>query len=282
MIRAWTAIIIVAAALPQAEAERLDGCTPPTSEGTLAHVRVVSSETGALALRGAGYTPTKEALASALTDPRPEVRSPAAQQLVAGWQIEVLDMVLQAWLSETDTCTKAVMKFAANELADYLASDISQLPAGQLLVKPFQACTQSGTPVIALRLDDVSSSWGRTMVLVSVRNLTPQPLAFVGTRSPEELFSVTVLDPAGAHAKIPESQQSLYDPPAARPGPRGGLVGNGPMLLPLMPQEKFSWTWNVSNDFDMSAPGIYRVSMGARIPYLNTTVCSNVADVGVK
>ena len=247
MIRAWTAIIIVAAALPQAEAERWTGARPPLRK---AHSRTsgsfqVRQEPSPCGVR-ATHRQRKRWLLRSLIPGR-KFRSLAAQQLVAGWQIEVLDMVLQAWLSETDTCTKAVMKFAANELADYLASDISQLPGGQLLVKPFQACTQSGTPVIALRLDDVSSSWGRTMVLVSVRNLTPQPLAFVGTRSPEELFSVTVLDPAGAHAKIPESQQSLYDPPAARPGPRGGLVqrpnvtpadASGKVLLDLERQQR--------------------------------------------
>jgi hypothetical protein len=53
MFRTCITIIVVAAALPQAEAERLDGCTTPTSEGTLTHVHVVSSEARALALRGA-------------------------------------------------------------------------------------------------------------------------------------------------------------------------------------------------------------------------------------
>jgi hypothetical protein len=282
MIRTCITIIVVAAALPQAEAERLDGCTPPTSEGTLAHVRVVSSEARALALRGVGYTLTKESLTSALTDPRPEVRSLAAQHLVSDWQIGVLNPVFQAWLSETDTCAKAVMKVAVNELAGFLASDISQLPAGQQRVKPFQACTPSDTPIISLRVEDASSSYPGLTMRISVTNLTSGTLAFVGTRSPEELFSVTVLDPAGAHAEIPESQQPLYDPPSRGASHVVALVGNGPMLVPLSPQEEISWTWNLGNDFDMSAPGTYRVSLGARIPYLNTTVCSNVADVVVK
>ena len=41
------------------------------------------------------------------------------------------------------------------------------------------------------------------------------------------------------------------------------------------------WTWNIGEDFDLSEPGIYHVSLGGRLAYLDTTVCSNMAEVKV-
>jgi hypothetical protein len=42
------------------------------------------------------------------------------------------------------------------------------------------------------------------------------------------------------------------------------------------------FTWHLDEDFDLSAPGTYKVSLGGSFPYLNTTVCSNVAEVTVQ
>ncbi|MGA3261107.1 MAG: hypothetical protein ABSE35_19660 [Bryobacteraceae bacterium] len=54
-----------------------------------------------------------------------------------------------------------------------------------------------------------------------------------------------------------------------------------PALVPLLPNEEISSMWKVGEDFDMSAPGVYRVSLGGPLEYLNTTVCSNTIDVTV-
>src|SRR5580698_1969156 len=125
MIRTCLTIALLAATLPQAEAQRLDGCTSSeattSQETTMTHVSIISKEARALALQNAGYALTKESVTSALADPRPDVRSLAAQQSVAEWPVKVLNPVVQAWASETDTCTRAGMQHALNELAWALA-----------------------------------------------------------------------------------------------------------------------------------------------------------------
>jgi hypothetical protein len=65
--------------------------------------------------------------------------------------------------------------------------------------------------------------------------------------------------------------------------PGGVLLENGSIFVALPPNENVRiWTWSVGDDFDMSAPGTYRVSLGGRIGYLNTTACSNTALVTVE
>jgi hypothetical protein len=54
------------------------------------------------------------------------------------------------------------------------------------------------------------------------------------------------------------------------------------MFIPLPPQKDVTWDWRVGQDFDMSAPGIYSVSLGAKLDYLDAAVCSNTAYVTVK
>jgi hypothetical protein len=57
---------------------------------------------------------------------------------------------------------------------------------------------------------------------------------------------------------------------------------HGLIFVPLPPHENVSlWTWKVGDDFSMSEPGTYKVSLGGNIAYLGTTVCSNIVDVNV-
>jgi hypothetical protein len=63
----------------------------------------------------------------------------------------------------------------------------------------------------------------------------------------------------------------------------GAFTAHGPMFVPLPPGEDVSlWTWTVGDDFNMSEPGTYRVSLGGRFAYLKTTVCSNTLEVNVE
>jgi hypothetical protein len=116
------------------------------------------------------------------------------------------------------------------------------------------------------------------VVHISARNVSGRVIPFVWTASPGQLFSVTLLEPGGGKARIPKAQEWLYHPASELPaGMIGG--GHGPMGRALAPGEEFAWDWRVGSDFDMSAPGMYRVSFGGPLEYLNTTVCSNTIDV---
>jgi hypothetical protein len=89
---------------------------------------------------------------------------------------------------------------------------------------------------------------------------------------------VTVLDPTGARVKFATGKEWMFDP---APGLEHA-AGNLPTFMALPPQNDVSWIWRVGEEFDMSAPGTYRVSLGGRVPYLDTTVCSNTAEVTVE
>ena len=113
-------------------------------------------------------------------------------------------------------------------------------------------------------------------VRISVVNQTPQTIAFAGARSPQQLFSVTVLGPDGTPAKVARGEERMYHPV----NDLGGISGHAPIFSGLPPQKDgVIWTWRVGDDFDMSSPGIYRVSLGGRLPYLDTRVCSNTAEI---
>ncbi len=92
---------------------------------------------------------------------------------------------------------------------------------------------------------------------------------------------MTVLDPHGDHAKITPGEEWRYKP-LKEDTEFGKLINpETPGFLLLRPQEEASWPWKVSDDFDMSAPGTYRISFGGRVNYLNAQVCSNTLDVSV-
>ena len=169
------------------------------------------------------------------------------------------------------------MLLALAMLVPELAFDAKQHPGGQPRVTPHQACTTSGAPPVTLMIEQVNEARSALAVRISARNQTPQTLAFVRSASTADLSSVIVLGPTGGPAKVKKGQ--------------GGCIGrcttshaivSGPQLLPLPPQEDVTLRiWRVADDFDISAPGTYHISLGGRITFLDTTVCSNTAEVKV-
>ena len=142
-------------------------------------------------------------------------------------------------------------------------------------IEPFQACVSSVREVVSLRLAQIPDpSWadrGPT-VRVTAQNLTSETLPFLASVDPVELFSATVLDPGGQPAKTRTCLFTACEVTSGAPAPFA--------LLPPMGKE--SWDWIVGQDFEMLAPGIYSVSLGERLDYLDATVCSNTAYVTVK
>ena len=218
---------------------------------------------------------TKDVLTAALADPRAEVRSLAAQMLARSTDKTVLAPLTRARAVETDECIKTGMQMKLSLLVSELSYDPGLHPGGQKWIAPFQSCASSPSPSVKLTLEPIAGQ--PSTVRLVARNLTEQPL-FLVQAPPQELFSVTVLDPSGAPARIASQQEAFY-----RPAPALAVaVGHSSAGVPLAPQEDVPlWTWRVGDDFDMSAPGTYQVSLGGRIDYLDTTICSNTAQVTV-
>jgi hypothetical protein len=270
-------VLLAVGSLP-AVAQRLDGCP---EQGAAAGITAPSGDVVDRGLRDAGYTPTRASTEIALADPRAEVRSLAALKLGKDGDKANLALMMKAWLAEKDTCTKTIMRGGLSTLVFLLSVNTEEHPGSQLRVTPFQTCRASQPQMISLTLEQVNDpNYLGPAVRISTRNETPQTLAFATTPTPTELFSVTVLDPAGAPAKIIGGQERLY-------GPVGRDLGlavrdHSTMFVPLPPQEDVAWgIWRIGEDFDMSALGTYQVRIGGRIHYLDTTVCSNTALVTV-
>jgi hypothetical protein len=267
-------IMLLALSAVPIRAQRMDGC--PAREGSSFSVSSGLLDYG---LQRSGVNSTREALTLALEDPRPEIRSLAALKLAhTSWTKADLAALMRAWLSETDTCTKDRMDFALQIIMPGVVYDPTQHPGHQPWVTPFQACTASEPPVLTLAAEQ-ANGLGVTgpAVRLSLRNQTQQAVAFVGAPT-EELFSVTVLRPSGAPAAVLKGVEWMFEPSSKSHKPQ---VGREPTFAPIPPQGVSSWIWNVGNTFDMSEPGVYHVSLGGRITYLDTTICSNMAEVKV-
>jgi hypothetical protein len=118
-------------------------------------------------------------------------------------------------------------------------------------------------------------------VEISVRNLTAKMLPFV-VAVPEELFSVSVFD-AGGTPVLTKEEEYLFDPRWPPPQPFALVTETTASLLFLPPgKDVHFWTWKIGDDFDLSDPGVYQVSLGGRLAYLDTTVCSNTAEITVE
>jgi hypothetical protein len=272
-------IVLLALGSLTSVAQRLDGCV---ESGVSGLSRAVLRETRDRGVQDAGYSLTHDSLVSALNDQRADVRSAAAQKLVEGadWKAG-LAPILRAYLAEKDLCTKSSMYGALTALMSGFAWDAKQHPGGQPRVATFQGCTPSDHPLMALNIEQTTDPYfSGPAIRISFRNQTQQTLALARTVSPTELFSVTVLGPAGDRAKVTRGEELLYEP--LRPNDFSTLeLSFRPAFQALPPSEDVSWIWRIGQDFDMSVPGTYRVSFGGRLDYLDTTVCSNTASVTV-
>jgi hypothetical protein len=258
----WVWIMLVAAPM---WAQRIDGCTVSAAPLRMTSVNLPSPEQAGRLLEQNGIYPiTREKLIAALAHPLPEIRSLAAMTLWGIGQAEDLQPLLDARLAEKDACAWAMINLAASNLAAKLLYDKTQHPHGELYVKPFQKC-ETEASVVTLTLKPVPGY--RPYLDLVAHNETERLIPFIQS-SPQVVFSATVLNPDGPNAKIAKQPEFLDGP--------------GPGIFLKPGEERKLWTWHVDDDFDLSTPGTYKVSLGGRFPYLNTTVCSNVAEVTVQ
>jgi hypothetical protein len=191
-----------------------------------------------------------------------------------------LAMLMRTWLAEQDECTKWIMYHAVTVVVRSLSFDPGLHPGGQLWVKPFLPCKSPADPHVTLRLEEASEPGpSGPAIQVVARNETQETIPFVKAWSPQVLLSAAVRGPSGEKAEIPASVEAMYRPLRSTDGV---LTIHGRIFVPLPPGKDVSlWTWNVGDDFNMSEPGTYRVSLGGRMAYLATTVCSNTMEVTV-
>jgi len=271
------AMLMLTALLPALAAQRLDGCSGNT-------VSPLSDQARDYALRNSGHPLNESSLASALEDSNPSIRSLAALKLASLQQKKYLAPLMRAWAAERDTCSRFQIENALSQLLGRVWRDEPGPHA--VRVVPFQPCAPSGTAGVSLRVEQssVPSSYDGPQVRITARNLTSETLPFMRSADPTELFSVTVLDPTGQRAKIPIERSCLYGACDTKSGltQASFTFGSSPFFMPLPPQEDVSLIWGIGQEFDMSAPGIYSVSIGAKLDFLDATICSNTAYVTVK
>jgi len=281
MKRLYSTIVLLAVAPLAASAQRLDGCPEDFGRPGVHFVDHPTDAETDQRLKESGYMLTNDSLLSALHDLRPDVRSLAAGKLSTGGQAGALSAITQAWSAEKDQCTKTKMDDALSKIGSRLVFNSTQHPGGQQRVTPFQPCTPSEPQVLSFNIEQLKDSHNHVPddIRITLRNLTPQTVGFFRTFWPEQEISAVIIGPFGAHTAIKKEQEWLYHPLA----PASSVVDGRtlPYFFALPPQEDVTWLWWVGQDFDMSMPGTYRVSLGGRIDYLNTTVCSNTIDVTV-
>lgn len=270
--------LIIASCL-NTKAQRLDGCVTPETQ---LPSKGVSREDRNRGLQAAGYSLTKASLLLALRDPREEVRGSAAEAIVEDAERDELAPIMQAWLLEKDLCARGAMLSALTLLMRGIAWDPAEHPGGQPRVTLNQPCTPSPHAILSATLEQATDRYySGPVVRITYQNQTGETLGFAKTVSPLDLFSATVLGPTGEHGKVAEGSDWLYEP--LRPGDGRGLENTFRLVfVSLPPGKEVSWTWRIGADFDMSAPGIYQVSFGGRIKYLDTSVCSNVLSFVVE
>ena len=233
------------------------------------------------------YSFTPEAMIAALKDYRPEVRVAAAEKLVSEGETNAISAMVEALPSKSDptknweawnAATRQGLNLALTETGSAWLARNREARGGQIRPSPFQQCAPSAPPILSLTLSQSPAPPGQGPVIhVSARNLTERPVAFFKEGSPADMFSATVLDARGGHARIQREMDYLY-----RPHPPEGAAGSGAPVEAVLPAGgETSWDWRVGEDFDMPAPGSYLVSLGGALEYLNTTVCSNTLEVNV-
>jgi hypothetical protein len=271
MRRLLAAIALASLCSFPALAQRLDGC-PGRQSGLITLIDEPSAEAVEQGLRDSGID-TPGALKAALRSDRPDLRSLAALELGRRGDKADLDPLAQASIAETDQCTRFHFANALGMMAHALRFDPAEHNGLRPWIEPFKPCNPSEPPMAQLKIAPAASAGSQSpTVEISVRNLTAKMLPFV-VAVPEELFSVSAFDANGT----PVPAKGMLDPRSPPP-----LMETTASMLFLPPgKDTHFWTWKIGDDFDLSNPGVYHVSLGGRLAYLDTTVCSNTAEITV-
>ena len=139
---------------------------------------------------------------------------------------------------------------------------------------PFQTCTPSAPEVLSLSAEQVPSPPGTIALKIHLQNISPKG-QIVEIRDPQYLFAARILDPSGKPVALTKKGQELYSPPQDNQVLFESSVGSHE----LKPQEEVTFIWRVSDWFDVSKPGTYRVALKEDVGDPMVTVCSTKISI---
>jgi len=141
---------------------------------------------------------------------------------------------------------------------------------------PFQACAASAPEVFALSAEQAPSRPGTIVLRIHLRNISPKP-QMAEARDPQYLFAARILDASGKPVALTKKGQQLYSPPKQN----DVLVESSIGPHQLQPQEGMTFMWRVSDWFDVSKPGSYRIALKEEIGDPMVIVCSKPIAITV-
>jgi len=134
---------------------------------------------------------------------------------------------------------------------------------------PFQTCAPSRPEIYSLNEEQAPSEAGAIILRIRLRNISPKAQTVEG-RDPQYLFAARIVDGSDKPAGLTEKGQKLYSPSK----PNDVLFESSVGPHRLQPQEEMTFMWRVSDIFDVSKPGSYRVALRAEIGDPAVIVCS--------
>ncbi|MGA2579288.1 MAG: hypothetical protein ABSH24_25025 [Bryobacteraceae bacterium] len=141
--------------------------------------------------------------------------------------------------------------------------------SGQYGRPPFQTCVPSRPEIYSLNDEQEPSEAGAIILKIRLRNISPKA-QIVEARDPQYLFAARIVNGSGKPVGLTEKGEKLYSPPK----PNDVLFESSVGPHPLQPQEEMTYVWRVSDIFDVSKPGSYRVALRAEIGDPAVIVCS--------
>jgi hypothetical protein len=149
----------------------------------------------------------------------------------------------------------------------------------QLAPPPFKSCIASSPQVLGLEISGTVDADRTTVLDIAVKNISEKAIT-IEKRDPERLFAAKVADASEVPVPLTPRGRKLYAPTSSSQV----LVESSVGPLHLEPQEEASFKWRISDIFEMSKPGLYKVSLmeAVSLVSLNTVACSNVVSVNVK
>jgi hypothetical protein len=139
---------------------------------------------------------------------------------------------------------------------------------------PFQTCTPSAPERFSLSAEQAPSPPGTIALKIHLQNISPKG-QIVEIRDPQYLFAARILDPSGKPVALTKKGQELYSPPKDNQVLFESSVGSHE----LQPQEEATFIWRVSDWFDVSKPGTYRVALKEQVGDPMVVVCSRKISI---
>jgi hypothetical protein len=139
---------------------------------------------------------------------------------------------------------------------------------------PFQTCTPNAAERFYLSAEQAPSPPGTISLRIHLRNISPRA-QMAEARDPQYQFAARIMDPLGKSVALTKKGQELYSPPKDNQV----LFESSGGSHELKPQEEMTFIWRVSDWFDVSKPGTYRVALKEEFGDPMVVVCSKPISI---